>query len=71
MRLSFDDNESFKETAGSLRFYNPPSDPNSNTLLQVPVGRSSGSLQTPEETRRSEDICFNNLPSNPNTLRRM
>ena len=30
MKLSFDDQESFKETTGSLRFnnYNPSSDPN-------------------------------------------
>jgi hypothetical protein len=29
MSLSFDDEESFKEVVGSLRFDNPPSDPNS------------------------------------------
>ena len=29
MRLSFDDPESFKEAASSLRFNNPPSDPDS------------------------------------------
>ena len=28
MKLSFDDKESFMEAAGSLRFNNPPSDPN-------------------------------------------
>ena len=32
MRLSFDDPESFKEAAGSLRFNNPPSDPNTNIM---------------------------------------
>ena len=32
MRLSFDDEESFKEAAGSLRFHNPPSDPNLNSM---------------------------------------
>ena len=75
MRSSVDDNESFKEAAGSLCFYNPPSDP--NTLERVPVGSSSVQPQeNPEENRRSEDICFNNPPgplpvaSNPNTLRR-
>ena len=77
MRLSFNDNESFKEAAGSLRFNNPPSDP--NTLQQAPVGSNSTSSmqpqpeESPEETRRSEDsICINYPPStNPNALRRM
>ena len=32
MRLSFDDPESFKEAAGSLRFHNPPSDPNTSSM---------------------------------------
>ena len=32
MRLSFDDPESFKEAAGSLRFNNPPSDPNTSIM---------------------------------------
>ena len=32
MRLSFDDTESFKEAAGSLRFNNPPSDPNTSSI---------------------------------------
>ena len=73
MRSSADDNESFKEAAGSLRFYNPPSD--SNTLERVLVGSNSGvqPQKSPEENRRIEDICFNNPPlaSNPNTLRLM
>ena len=30
MRLSFDDTESFKEMAGSLRFNYPPSDSNAS-----------------------------------------
>ena len=33
MRLSFDDAESFKEAAGSLRFNNPQSDPNTSSML--------------------------------------
>ena len=46
MRLSFDDPESFKEAAGSLRFNNPPSDPNtSNTAPQL----------VPQGEERSED----------------
>ena len=61
MRLSFDDEESFKEAAGSLRFNNPPSDPDS---LQG-VGSSSSSMP-PQE--RNEDICFDNPPSDPNII---
>jgi hypothetical protein len=49
MRLSFDDEESFKESAGSLNFNNPPSDPDS---LQ-----GEGSM--PPEERNHEDICDN------------
>ena len=60
MRSSIDDNESFVEAAGSLRFNNPPTDP--NTLQQELVG-SSG--MQPQEW--SEDGCFNN-PSLPNVL---
>ena len=45
---------------------NPPSDP--DTLQRVPVGISSMQPQeSPEETRRSEDICINNPPTNSNT----
>jgi hypothetical protein len=63
MRLSFDDKESFMEAAaGSLRFYNPPSDPNTDQQ----VGTSS---MPPEE--RNEDICFNNPSNDPNTLQRI
>ena len=65
MRLSFDDEESFKEAAGSLRFNNPPSDP--DTLALQRVGSSSG-LPIQE---RNEDICFINPPSDPNTLQRV
>ena len=32
MKLSFDDTESFKEAAGSLRFNIPPSDPNTSSM---------------------------------------
>ena len=55
MRSSANDNESFKEAAGSLRFYNPPSD--SNTLERVLVGSNSGvqPQKSPEENWRSED----------------
>ena len=60
MRLSFDDEESFKEAAGSLIFNNPPSDPDS---LQG-VGSSSNMLLQ----QRSEDSCFDNPPSDPNII---
>ena len=59
MKLSFDDEESFKEAVGSLNFNNPPSDLDS---LQG-VG-SSGSSVPPQET--NEDI--DNSPSNPNII---
>ena len=48
MGMSFDDEESFKEFAGSLSFYNPPSDPNS-----VQRVGSTSSIMLPQE--RSED----------------
>ena len=38
MRLSFDDPESFKEAAGSLRFNNPPSDPNTTISMPPQLG---------------------------------
>ena len=43
MKLSFDEEDSFKEVVGSLRFDNSPSDPNSVTeSLQVREVDSSG-----------------------------
>jgi hypothetical protein len=67
MRLSFDDKESFMEAAaGSLRFNNPQSDSDPNTLAHQQVGSSS---MPPEEM--SEDICFNNPSNDPNTLQRI
>ena len=50
MRLSFDDKESFKETAGSLRFISPPSDPNIHRRMggSMPPGQG--------EERRYLDI---------------
>ena len=60
MRLSFDNEESFKEAVGSLHFNNPPSDPSS---LQG-VGSSSG--MPPEE--RNVDSPANNPPSDPNII---
>jgi hypothetical protein len=46
MRLSFDDEDSFNEVVGSLRFDNPLSDPNS-------LGRVGSTTPSQE---RSEDI---------------
>ena len=59
MRLSFDDEESFKEAVGSLHFdhNNPPSDQDS--LQQV------GSMLAQE---RNEDNCCYNPPSDPNVI---
>ena len=49
MRLSFDDTESFKEAAGSLRFNIPPSDPNNTTTTS-----SSSSMQPQLEPKGQE-----------------
>ena len=57
MRLSFDDEESFKEAAGSLRFNNPPSDPDS-------LQRVGSSSMPPEEKNEDTD----NPPSDPNII---
>ena len=62
MKLSFDNEESFKEAVESLCFINLPSDP--NTLQRM------GSMP-PLDSERNEDICFNNFPSDSNILRRV
>ena len=62
MKLSFDDEESFKEAVGTLCFNNPPSIPNA---LQ-PIGSK---LPQDSERNSNEDTGFNNPPSDPNTLR--
>ena len=49
MRLSFDDTESFKEATESLRFNNPPSDP--DTSISMPPQLVQGQ----ERSKRSED----------------
>jgi hypothetical protein len=64
MRLSFDDEESFKEAAESLRFNNPFSDPNAR---QKTGSSSSMSIQD-SESERNED---NAIPCDPNILRRV
>ena len=65
MRLSFNDQDSFKEAVESLRFNHPISDP--DTLAFQRVG-SGSSLPIQE---RNEDICFINPPSDPDTLQRV
>ena len=62
MKLSFDDEESFKDTAGSLRFNNPPSNPD------TPAFQGVGSSSSMPHQEMDEDICFNNPPSDPNAV---
>ena len=65
MGLSFDDEDSFKESVESLNFYNPPSDPN------TPALGSSGSIPL-QEMNEDNDIRFDSFPSDdPNPLRRV
>ena len=61
MGLSYDDEESLKESVESLRF-NPPSDPDS---LQ---GVGSSSIIPPQGRSEDSDICFDNPPSDPNII---
>jgi hypothetical protein len=61
MKLSFDDPESFREATGSLRFNNPPSEPNSLEPMRSSMPRQE----------RSEDICFDDPTSDLNALQRM
>ena len=64
MRLSFDDEQSFKEAVESLRFNNPPSDPN----VQQQVGSSNSMpLQDSERSEDRDNITLND----PITLRRV
>ena len=70
MRLSFEDKESFKEAAGSLRFNNSSSgsDSDPNTLQQVEI---SSSMSPQTSGLREEEICFNDPPSDLNPLQRV
>ena len=69
MRLSFDDEDSFKEAAagrlGSLQFNNPPSDPDSLALQRV------GSNSSIPSQERDEDIRYTNNPSESITIRQL
>ena len=62
MKLSFDNEESLKEAVESLRFNNPPSDPN--------TPRQTGSM-VPQDSERNEDVCLNDPPGDLNILRRV
>ena len=62
MKLSFDDEESFKEAAGSLIFNNSPSDPDS-------LQRVGSNSSIPPQDSESEGICFDRNPlSDPNII---
>ena len=67
MKLSFDDEDSFNEAAGggSIRFNNPPSDPDTLALQRV----GSNSSMPPQDSERHEDICVNIPPRDSNTIR--
>ena len=62
MKLSFDDEESFKGAVESLHFNNPPSDPN--------VSQQTRSM-VPQDAERNEDVCLNDPPSGSNILHRV
>ena len=62
MKLSFDDEESFKDTAGSLRFNNFSSNPDTPALQGV------GSSSSMPHQEMDGDICFNNPPSDSNAV---
>ena len=65
MRLSFDDEESFKGAVESLRFNNPPSDPNARQQM----GSSTNSMPL-QESEGNKDID-NTTSSDPITFRRL
>ena len=65
MRMSFDDEESFKEAVGSLHFNNNPS---SDTNAEQQMGSSSS---MPLEDTERNDLEGIIIPSDPITLRRV
>ena len=65
MRSSIDDNESFMEAAGSLRFNNPPSD--LNTLQQEPLAVSMGNSGM-QHQEGSEDNNLSSTSSNSSII---
>ena len=67
MKLSFEDEESFKEAIESLRFNNPSSDPNARQQIG-----SSNSMSLEDSQPDSEGNEDNIIPSDdPITLRRV
>ena len=65
MRLSFDDDKSFKEAVGSLNFNHPQSD--SDSLEGMGSSSNSMVLEGSESERNGGDI----IPNDPITLRRV
>ena len=65
MRLSFNDDESFNGAVESLRFNNPPSDPNARQQM----GSSTNSMPL-QESEGNKDID-NITSSDPITFRRL
>jgi hypothetical protein len=63
MKLSFDDEESFKEGAGNLRFNN-----HRNATGSVTEFGSLGEVGSMPFHERNEDIYLNSSPSDPNSL---
>ena len=63
MRMSFDDEESFKEAVGSLHFNNPSSDTNAEQQM----GSSSMTLDDTERNDSENNI----IPNDPITLWRV
>ena len=63
MKLSFDDEESFKEAVESLHFCNPPSDPNARQQ----IGSSDSSMPLEDSEWNEGNI----IPSDPITLRQV
>ena len=65
MKLSFDDEESFKEAVESLRFNNPASDPNAEQQMG---SRNSVPAEPLEDSEGNGD---NIIPIDPITVRRV
>ena len=59
MKLSFDDTESFKEAAGSLRFNNHPSDPNTSSIVEE--GNKARTISTTGAFRRQNKPDMNEV----------
>ena len=71
MKLSFDDKESFKEAAESLRFNNPPSDSSSLAHQRLEMMGCGLLPQDSEMNDDHHDINLTNPPSDIITLQRV